>query len=244
MPLPDGTNDEKEDVSPPLEWKSSEDIKNAELYQMHGSPPCCKIRQFLFYYKVPFTTINKKDKGSYKKVPVFKASGRQINDSYVIFKNLVPVLCGESFNEEWQDKITYGLQLSIEADAFQTPSDMKKLMVGAFGVPSCIACCIAPSFGRKMSKGIREKNPNLPKSVDIGKEFAAALAGKKFFGGEEPGQVDIAYYGTLIVFQSNGTITAKEHLDNSGLNDWWNNMSKVMPNAMVPSKAPPTKASE
>jgi glutathione S-transferase len=235
MPLSDGTNDEKEDVSPPLEWKTQEDVRDVVLHQMHGSPPCVKIRLLLQYYNVPFTTAKGKKKGSaYTKVPVMTASGRQINDSYIIFKNLVPVLCGQPFDQEWQDKITYQLQLSIEAEAFADhKGDLSKLASKAFGIPACIACCIAGPMGRKIGKKIRAKNPNLPPSVEVGKAFAATMGANKFFGGEQPGQVDIAYYGTLLVFKWAGCESAEAHLSNAGLAEWWMRMEAAMPDAMA-----------
>jgi len=219
-----------------LDWKTKEDITDAVLHQAHPSPPCVKIRVFLQYYEVPFSVSKKKGGGDYKKIPVLKAGGRQINDSYIIFKNLVPVLCGEPFNEEWQEKITYGLQFSLEAEAFATKGDMYKFVTKGAGIPACVACCLAPRIGMKFSNGIRKKHPNLPKSDDIGKEFAAAMGDKKFFGGEQPGQVDVAYYGTCLAFMYCGCTRAQEHMQVSGLEAWWQRMSALMPDSMSKKK--------
>ena len=146
MPLSDGTNGEKEDVSPPLNWKVADDIKDVVLHQMHPSPPCVKIRCLLLYYKIPFETTKSKPEGVYKKVPVMKVSEggsrRQINDSYIIFKNLVPVLCQQPFDEDWQNRITYHLQPSIEpvrAWPMQAPA-FQDLPAPAQGGPWAWAC--------------------------------------------------------------------------------------------------------
>jgi len=193
-----------------------------------------KLRQLLKYYDVPFQVVNGKKKGSpYQKIPVLLASGRQINDSYVIFKNLVPVLCGQSFDDEWQNKITYQLQPSIEIEVMQDKGDMAKFMNQGFGAPKWIASCIAGPAGKKISKSIAAKNPGLPKPVDIGKEFAAKMGSGKFFAGDNPGQVDIAYYGTLRAFDWCGTQTAITHLQETGLDAWWSRMKAVMPDVMV-----------
>ena len=236
MPLADGTNDEKEDVTPPLAWQSKDDMKDAVLHQMHGSPPCVKIRMLLEYCKVPFTIANGKKKGSaYQKVPVMIASGRQINDSYIIYKNLVPVLCGQPFHEEWQDKITYQLQPSIEAEAFvDHKGDFYKMGTKAFGMPGCIACCIAGPMGRKMGNGIRAKDPKLPPSAEVGKAFAAKMGADNFFGGEQPGQVDIGYYGTLVVFKWCDCTSVEAHLDATGLGSvWGSRRHPPLPEALV-----------
>ena len=37
-------------------------------------------------------------------------NGRQVNDSYIILKNMIPALTG-GFNEEWEDKIVNSLQV-------------------------------------------------------------------------------------------------------------------------------------
>lgn len=231
MPLEDGTNAEKEDVSPPLDWNSKSDVNNVVLHQAKASPPCVKIRQFLTYYQVPFTVVNGKKKGSkYTKIPVMMASGRQINDSYIILKNLIPVLCGEPFNQEWQDKITYSLQLALEVEVMGNSSDMAKLMSKGFGVPNCCACCIAGPVGRMIGGKIRAAHPNLPPSVDIGKLFAKEISGKNFFSGNDtPGQVDIAYFGTLKAFQWAGCSGFDDHIQQSGLQQWWSQMDAVMP---------------
>jgi len=237
MPLPDGTNAEKEDVSPPLGWKTKDDIKDAVLHEMHCSPPCTKIRLFLLHFQVPFKVSTKKAGGSYKKVPILKAGDRQINDSYIIFKNLVPVLCGEAFNDEWQNKITYELQPSIEVEMMSHKPDVQKFMTKGVGLPGCVACCLAGSQGRKFAKGIKEGNPDAPgQSTQVAKEFVTAMGDKQFFAGDQPGQVDIAYYGTLVAFNSFGCAAAQNHIESGGLSQWWNRMSAIMPDAMDKSK--------
>lgn len=237
MPLPDGTNDEKEDVSPPLDWKTKDDIKDVVLHEMYPSPPCCKIRLLLLHYQVPFKVSTKKAGGSYKKVPIMKASGRQINDSFVIFKNLIPVICGEAFEEVWNNKVVYELQPSIEIEMMSYSPDVQKFMTKGIGLPGCVACCIAGHMGRKLAKSIKGQNPDAPaESIQVAKEFVAAMGAKKFFAGDQPGQVDLAYYGTLLPFHTCACLASQKHIQDGGLAEWWARMAAIMPNAMDKSQ--------
>mmetsp|Transcript_82552 Transcript_82552/g.191819 ORF Transcript_82552/g.191819 Transcript_82552/m.191819 type:complete len:236 (+) Transcript_82552:51-758(+) len=232
MPLPDGTNAEKEDPSPPLGWTSKADLKDVVLYQMIASPPCAKLRLMMTYYGVPFEVKNHnggpiKKGGSYKLVPVLVVSGRQVNDSYIIMKHLTPVLAG-SFDQVWEDKITFKLQVAIELEAFTDTSDLIKFAKLA-GFPGCLACCIAPCVKGLIAKKIREKHPDLPPSKEVGREFKAAMGNSKFFGGEKPGPVDISYFGTLAAFIEAKTAVVQHHLDSTGLREWWDRMNSQMP---------------
>ncbi len=72
---------EREDLIVPLpeSWTVA-DLKNVVLYQNSAiSPPCCKIRQVLSYYKVPFSIINGgKPNSEYKKFPVLDIQDKQV----------------------------------------------------------------------------------------------------------------------------------------------------------------------
>jgi len=232
MPFPDGTNDEKEEVNPPLEWKSKDDLTNVTLHQMKVSPPCVKIRTYLKYFDVPFKEVNKKRKGSaYQKVPHLVVGERQINDSYIIIKNLVPVLTGQPFDENWEKIITFELQLSMEAECFADKQSATQFLKMA-GVPGCVACCIAGKVLGGIPKKIREKNPDLRPSAQIGAQFAGEMGSNQFVGGDKPSQADISYYGTVVAFMKAGCPKAREHLKDSGLNEWWGRMEAIMPNVL------------
>jgi hypothetical protein len=73
----------------------------------------------LQYNGVPFKLINgvKKD-SEYKKIPVLLLNGVQINDSYIIAKNLSPILYGKTMTEEeeaFEYQMTYGLYLCLDS---------------------------------------------------------------------------------------------------------------------------------
>ncbi|CAE7239924.1 unnamed protein product, partial [Symbiodinium natans] len=88
------------------------DFKEVVVHGMRISPAVCKLLAFLKYYQVPFAfkkTFGKKGSKYYKKMPVMDVAGRQVNDTFIILKNMVPALAG-SFDMEWETRITYHYQ--------------------------------------------------------------------------------------------------------------------------------------
>ena len=123
--LHDGSNPEGADPEPPLGWKDKASLTDVILVNMPYSPPCAKLRYHLSYHEVPYSLMSsanfKKGKVAekdYLKVPAIFVAGRQVNDSYVITKHLTPALYGSEVDEEWEAKITFGLQLAMEVEAF------------------------------------------------------------------------------------------------------------------------------
>eukprot|EP00635_Sarcinochrysidales_sp_CCMP3193_P005775 CAMPEP_0118903464 /NCGR_PEP_ID=MMETSP1166-20130328/8317_1 /TAXON_ID=1104430 /ORGANISM="Chrysoreinhardia sp, Strain CCMP3193" /LENGTH=238 /DNA_ID=CAMNT_0006842691 /DNA_START=12 /DNA_END=728 /DNA_ORIENTATION=+ len=233
MPLADGTNAEKEDPSPPLGWSSKADLKDVKLYGMKASPPCAKLIAILKYYEVPFEVVSSSPGtpvtkgGSYKKIPVLTASGRQVNDSYVIVKSLLEPL-SKDFDAELEQTITFGFQPAIEAEAFGVPEDFRKYAVNAgFSVaayvPGFILGMLSPA------STIKKKHPDMKPCVDYGKDFLAKMDGKPFWGGDEPGAHDITMFGTLHFFVKSKCDTAATFLTDSGLADWYKNVQQKMP---------------
>ena len=58
----------------------------------------------------------KKPNSEYKKVPVLDLNGVQINDSYIIVKNLAPILYGKALTEEevkFEEAMTYGMMICL-----------------------------------------------------------------------------------------------------------------------------------
>lgn len=229
MPLADGTNAEKEDPEPTLGWKTKDDLKDVVVYGQKLSPPVNKIRLFLQYHGIGYKFVSGKKKGSsYTKIPVLDVGKRQVNDSYIILKHLVPVLVGEDFNDEWHKKITYELQPSIEIEILGTKEGLASFANKGLGVPRCITCCLAGFVSKKLAARVKAGNPNVRPSIEVGKEFMAEVGEKPFFGGDKPGQVDIAYYGTIFLFEKFGTCS--DHLGGvAGLQNWYSRMTTLMP---------------
>jgi len=238
--LPDGSNPEGVDPSPPLNWNNKSDIKDVVLYGMHCSPPCCKLMAYLVKYDVEYKVVSGTSKpgSDYKKMPVLDVNGRQVNDTYIILKNLIPALTGCPINEDWETICSYQLPFSIE-DCLST-SDAAKWMSSpyGFGVPNCLLnCCMAGVLLNNVIK------PNIQKGLkampdkakvwplnELATKFRLELGMKMFHnGGEAPGQVDISFYATILPFHYKGCENATAMISQSDLQDWWDRMKKEIP---------------
>merc|ERR1712232_428461 len=88
-------------------------------------------------------------------------------------------------------------------------------------VPSCIFACFQNSEARL----IEDRFPDVPPSASIGEEFVAAMAGRDFFCGEQPGPIDLSYFGTLLVLDHLRCPAFDNHMQSvRGLLGWWNRM--------------------
>lgn len=207
MAAPGVTNKEGEDLAVPLpaDWDLQALRTSAPVtyYGAKISPPCCKIRFMLQYYDVPFKTVNgKKPNSDYKKIPVLDVGDRQINDSYIIIKNMSPILAGRALTEDeeaFEKEVTFELMLALEKACARSTCSLcgcGRLMGGGTGcVLRCLAPCIACMVGPRMFKGKVLKT--LP---EYGSRFGDKLGSKPFFGGDEPSICDVSLFGVLIPF--------------------------------------------
>ncbi|KAL1500001.1 hypothetical protein AB1Y20_012678 [Prymnesium parvum] len=238
--LADGTNPEGVDPSPPLNWKSKDDLKDVVLVSPEYSPPSTKIRYHLAYHNVPYKLMPAKEfkRGKskdthYMKVPVIFVAGRQVNDSFVILKNLAPVLYGR-FEEAWECKITYGLYVAMSVECFEDPNNYATI-VRLAGFPSWIGSvfkCAIPL--KKAAKRIREKRSKLDEKYgplrtlkDYIEEFRAAVGSRPFVGGETPNQVDVSFYATVALWTPVPTVNRL--LEGGDLTAWLARMKEAMP---------------
>lgn len=227
--LPDGTNDEGEDLGEPLALKLDE-VSDVVLYGNDFSPPCRKIQTMLKYYKVPFKTVSGRHPTSdYKKIPVLEMSGRQINDSHIIVKNLVPVLTGEPFTAaqlDWEKRITFEFQPSIEVELFGNGPDFARA-AGLDGWKGSLAVLFAPLLGALIGSVFRSRYGDFPASAEFGKQFLDACGGQPFFHGSAPGPVDLSLYGTYGGLAEKECETVDSFLDGSGLRQWHARMQEA-----------------
>jgi hypothetical protein len=230
--LPDGTNEENEDLAQPLNM-SRQDVRTVVLYQQPLSPPCVKIKTILSYYRVPFRTVaGRHPTSDYKKIPVLMVNKRQINDSHIIVKNLIHLLGGEPMTSDelaWERKITYNFQPAIEVELFSNEYDVARLWnrTSTFygGWQRVVIGLLTPILGAFVGFLFRSRYPEmqLPSST-FGKSFREALKDKTFFHGDSPGPIDLCLYGTYREFTD--CIVVSQFLEDSGLQDWHSEMSR------------------
>ncbi|CAE8623084.1 unnamed protein product [Polarella glacialis] len=235
----DGSNPESVEPVPALEWRSLDDMKDVVVHGIRASPAVSKLVTFLCFYNVPFKLkpgLNKKGSKYYKKMPVMDVAGRQVNDTFIQIKNLTKAFGGScDWNEEWQTRITYEYQLStVYLMDFAEFRQMVTTPNSDFPLPSCCLCLvkqIRPGALKKM-KALFDDPNTIEKLVDLTefcKEFAAAMGSKPYFHGDEPGNVDISFYGVnaRYVFSKNDFIL--NPLDVAGLMPWLERMMQCMP---------------
>ena len=239
--LHDGSNPEGVDPSPPLGWSTKADLTDVVVVSMPYSPPCAKVRYHLAYHGVPFRVVTPKafrkgkGEGDYTKVPAIFVGGRQVNDSYIITKHLTPALYGSAVDEAWDARITYGLQLAIEVEAFEDRRDYGVLVTFG-GFPAFVGrwfpwALPLAGFGAKIRAKRAERDGAygpLRRAEEYAEEFRAALGSRAFFAAEAaPGAVDVSFFATLAHWRALPSV--RRLLDDSGLGEWWARMEALMP---------------
>jgi hypothetical protein len=239
--LPDGTNPEGVDPSPPLEWKSKSDLVDVVVHGPAFSVVTTKLRCYLTYAKIPFvheqhlkdTPQGMKPGSDYQKVPVIDVKGRQVNDSAIILKYLMPVL-GLEFHQEWEDRLV--LEVDTALKMHTSSSDWAKLAVKTIGAPSFISCILGP-YLRRLETGqgkFNIANSGLGhkeiQELDFAKDFKAGMNGNKFFlGNDAPGHVDLSFYGLMAGFLYADCDIANDLMEQADLGAWVDAMKEVVP---------------
>jgi hypothetical protein len=239
--LPDGTNPEGVDPSPPLEWVSKADLVDVVVHGPAFSVVTTKLRCYLTYAKIPFEHqqhLKDKPQGfkpgtDYKKVPVIDVKGRQVNDSAIILKYIMPVL-GLDFHQEWEDRIVLELDTSFKLHCSST--DWAKLAVKTVGAPWFLSWVVG-AFLKNLEIG-QGKN-NIANSglghkeiqeLDFAKDFKTAMKGNKFFeSNEAPGHVDLSFYGFLAGFLYADCKIATDLVEQADLGSWVDAMKELVP---------------
>jgi len=249
--LPDGTNPEGVDPVPPLNWTSKSDLKDVVIYGNLMSPPVAKIRHHLGFAGVEYKCVarkpNSQPKGSYQKIPSMEVNGRVVNDSYVIVKHLLPALYPDSDAKDlasgWEAKITYGLQLAMEAEVTED-SDMLGPLLQHFGMPSflaffgCFPCVPIGGPGRKIPQSIRDKRAAkddtygpLKTMQEYLAEFESHITDLSFFQGAAAATaVDISVFATVYSFYTLPIV--KKAIADANLSEWWGRMENIMPESI------------
>ena len=239
--LPDGSNPENVDPSPPLAW-TRDSFTDVRLVSMPMSPPCIKIKYHLQHNGIACELLDSQKwkksvpKGGYTKVPVLYVAGRQVNDSFIILKHLGPAIYGDRFDPEWEAKTTYGFQLALEVETFEDPGDYKTLLASV-GIPTALYCgCLAgllplKKLAAKIKAARQTKDAQygpLQPARSYADDFRRLLGDEPFAGGESAGATDISFYGTLAGFWSARLPSVVRLVRESGLEEWAGRMKELL----------------
>ena len=173
----------------------------------------------LKYHNVKYTHIESKKRDSeYQKIPVLMLNGRQINDSFIMVKNLSKILDRKELTKEeieFESEMTFGFMIATEILTLGTKRGMKeyakKNLTGCckqFCICLlCYGCCIAPGLNRR----VREKNNiGLHDEVDVDKYLKMIeerLSKNDFLQGPNIQIQDLSLYGMLYRFAQGNPLT-------------------------------------
>ncbi|MFT4703602.1 MAG: hypothetical protein ACI81R_001294 [Bradymonadia bacterium] len=234
--LSDGSNPEGVDPVPALQWRSKANFTDVVVHGPAFSAGTTKVRCFLTYAGISFRHDQHMPKGfkpntSYKKVPIIDVAGRQVNDSEIILKNLVPAL-GLEFNHAWERRIVLELDTTFKLHC--ESKDWAMLAVATMGAPSFLKFIIGPAI-KRMERGQARRNIALlglghaeSDEVVIAKDFKAAMTGR-FFAGDAPGHVDLSLYGLMAGYLYAECPIAARMVAGADLGAWVESMDTVVP---------------
>lgn len=237
--LPDGTNPEGVDPVPPLNWQSQADLTDIVVHGPAFSHATTKLRTFLVFAGLPYTHmqhLKAKPQGirpdtDYHKVPIIDVAGRQVNDSWIILKHLLPAL-GLDIDEEWEERIVFELDTTFKLHC--TSDDWARLAVATLGAPKFAKWIIGPMLKRLERKQARYniKTTGLGHregdEIKIARDFKASMKGK-YHNGDNPGHVDISFYGFLAGYIHGDCKIVENMIEKAGLQTWADSMKSVIP---------------
>jgi len=246
--LPDGSNPEGVAPNPPFGWSDMADLKDVVIHGPAFSQATTKLRTYFVFAGLPFKHeqhLKSKPQGmkpesSYQKVPVIDVAGRQVNDSWIILQNLLPVL-GIEMDKAWEERIVLELDTTFKLHC--TSTDWARLAVATIGAPSMMKWLIGPMLKRMERKqahhniattglGHREGD-----EVAFARDFKQSMRGT-FHNGTKPGNVDLSFYGFLAGYLYAGSPIATNMVAQAGLEPWVAAMKKVVPlEALFPKTA-------
>ncbi|WP_320823680.1 hypothetical protein [Reinekea sp.] len=241
--LADGSNPEGVDPQPALNWTSQEALTNVVVHGPAFSHATTKLRTFLLYGKIPFTHeqhLKDKPQGikpntDYRKIPVIDVAGRQVNDSWIILKHLLPAL-DLIYHDEWERRIVLELDTSFKLHC--TGQDWARLAVATVGAPWLMKWLIGPVLKRLEQKQARHNIAHVGlghKEVDeiaFARDFKQSLRGP-FHQGDRPGHVDLSFYGFLAGYLYADCPIATDLIRQTGLQQWLDSMTSLIPLASL-----------
>lgn len=237
--LADGSNPEGVNPFPALNWQTKADLSDVVVHGPALSPATTKLRTFLTYANVPFRHeqhLKAKPQGikpntDYRKVPVIDVAGRQVNDSGIILKHLLPLLALD-FDQAWEDRIVFELDTTFKLHC--TAKDWSRLAVATLDTPPFMKWLIGPMLKRLEQKQARHNIATTGlghregDEVAIARDFKASMRGP-FHNGDQPGHVDLSFYGFLAGYLYAECPIAKTMVSHARLEQWVTAMNTWVP---------------
>lgn len=234
---------------------------SVEIYQYEICPFCCKVKAFLDWQKVAYSTVEVnplskaqiKQFKDYKKVPIAKVDGKQVNDSMQIISAVASSLdtgIADSLADpqtakwlEFADKelavllfpnITRSFGESFEA--FKYIAD-----VPTFGAGAKAANQLAGSLAMWLANGKLKKKYNITDErkqlLDTVGRWTSAVGDGPFLTGDAPVMADVVVYGVISAIR--GLATHKELMESSpALLTWDTHMRRAI-GASMRAEDPP-----
>jgi hypothetical protein len=241
--LADGSNPEGVDPQPALNWDSRAALTDVVVHGPAFSHATTKLRTFLVYGKIPFRHeqhLKAKPQGIkpdtvYRKIPVIDVAGRQVNDSWVILKHLLPTL-GMAYNNEWERRIVLELDTSFKLHC--TSKDWARLAVATVGAPWLMKWLIGPVLKRLEQKQARHNIAYVglghqeADELGFARDFKQTMKGR-FHNGDQPGHVDLSFYGFLAGYLYADCPIATNLIQQAGLAQWVESMNQLVPLASL-----------
>jgi hypothetical protein len=237
--LADGSNPEGVNPVPALNWNAKTDLYDVVVHGPAFSHATTKLRTFLTYAQVPFRHeqhLKAKPQGikpgsTYRKVPVIDVAGRQVNDSGIILKHLMPLL-GFDFDQAWENRIVFELDTTFKLHC--SSKDWALLAVATVGAPAFMKWLIGPIL-KRMERKQAHHNINTAglghregDEVAIARQFKTSMAGE-FHHGDTPGHVDLSFYGFLAGYLYASCPISANMISKAGLEVWVAKMSTIIP---------------
>lgn len=218
---------------------------SVQLYQYEICPFCCKVKAFLDWQKVPYTSIevNPLSKAEikqfkpYKKVPIAMIDGKQVPDSSEILATVASSLetgdvaasLTDTEMKKWLEYVDKELAVLLfpnitrsfgeSCEAFAYISE-----VPTFGAGAKAANRFAGSVAMWLANGKLKKKYNITDErkqlLEIVEKWTSAVGDGPFLKGDAPCVADVAVYGVLSAIR--GLATHKELMESAPALSTWN----------------------
>ncbi|MGB1258095.1 MAG: glutathione S-transferase N-terminal domain-containing protein [Thiolinea sp.] len=217
------------------------------LYQFRSCPFCGKVRAFLNHTQTPFEVVEvtpfgmkELDFTEHRKVPVLRDGEQVIVESAAIVQHLnqhhatLPVAENAEEWMQWVDnKLVHFLPLLVHPDFRTSFSNFATVMsreqiAGIKGfVVRLGGAVVMPKVARKMKAKHQIEDATAEFAEAIDHWVNDGLVGKRFFAGEQPGQVDTSVFGVLHSVDGLG-ILEREKARNEAFARWYDACAVTM----------------